>query len=96
MNPRQAGDDRERDAKMNLNYPDNELAEVKLFRAILELNHRILHTPTLDERTALRSAVSVLRTELIKLLDALRIPSEDEVKRAQSDRPPYLVPLPRQ
>ena len=46
-------------------YDERDTAEIRMMRAITELNHRILMTPSPELRTVLRSAASNLRSELI-------------------------------
>lgn len=65
-------------------HDERDSAEIRLMRSIVELNHRILHTPSTGERTALRTTVTVLRAELVKLIEAMPIVSEDDVVRAST------------
>jgi hypothetical protein len=53
-------------------------------RSIVELNHRNLHTPSTREWTELRTTITVLRAELVKLIEAMPIFSEDDVARAST------------
>ena len=53
-------------------------------RSIVELNYRILRTPSASERTALRTSITVLRAELVKLIEAMPIVSEEDVVRAST------------
>lgn len=61
-------------------YPEQEIAEVRLMRAIVELNHRILHTASAAERTRLRGSVENLRKELVALIEHWPIYSEEDFK----------------
>ena len=63
-------------------HDERDSAEIRLMRSIVELNIRILQTPSASERTALRTTISVLRGELVKLIEAMPIMSEDDVTRA--------------
>ena len=63
-------------------HDERDSAETRLMRSIVELNIRILQTPSASERTALRTTISVLRAELVKLIEAMPIMSEDDVTRA--------------
>ena len=63
-------------------HDERDSAETRLMRSIVELNIRILQTPSASERTALRTTISVLRGELVKLIEAMPIMSEDDVTRA--------------
>ena len=47
---------------------DRDTPEIRLMRTIVDLNHRILRTPSADDRTALRTTITVLRSELVKLI----------------------------
>ncbi len=75
-------------------HDERDTPEIRLMRTIVELNHRILHTPSADERTALRSTITVLRAELVKLIEAMPIVSEEDAKRASTAQGMALVPLP--
>lgn len=74
-------------------HDERDTPEIRLMRTIVELNHRILHTPSADERTVLRSTVTVLRAELIKLIETMPIMSEEDVKRASTAQTMGLMPL---
>jgi len=65
-------------------YEERETPEIRLMRTIVELNHRIFHTPSPDDRTALRATITVLRTELLKLIESMPIVSEEDAKRAST------------
>ena len=65
-------------------YDERDTAEIRMMRAITELNHRILMTQSPEVRTVLRSAASSLRSELILLIQALPIFDEEDVRRMQS------------
>lgn len=72
---------------------ERDTPEIRLMRTIVELNHRILHTASPDERTALRATVTVLRTELVKLIESMPIVSEEDAKRALTAQGLALVPM---
>ena len=65
-------------------HDERDTPEIRLMRTLVELNHRIFHTPSADERTALRSTITVLRAELVKLIEAMPIVSEEDVVRAST------------
>ena len=72
---------------------ERDSAEVRLMRSIVELNYRILRTPSLSERTALRTSITALRAELVKLIEAMPIVSEDDVERANTVQSMGLMPM---
>ena len=74
-------------------HDERDTPEIRLMRTIVELNHRILHTPSSDDRTALRSTVTVLRGELVKLIEGMPLASEEDVKRANTAQSMGLMPL---
>jgi len=74
-------------------HDERDSAEIRLMRSIVELNHRILHTSSAGERTALRATITVLRTELVKLIEAMPIVSEDDVARANTVQTMGLMPM---
>lgn len=77
-----------------LRYPEEyETPEIRLMRTIVELNHRVLHTQSAEDRTALRATITVLRVELIKLIESMPIMSEDDVVRASSAQNMALMPM---
>ena len=47
-------------------HDERDTPEIRLMRTIVDLNHRILHTPSAEERTALRTTITVLRREARK------------------------------
>lgn len=63
-------------------HDERDSAEIRLMRSIVELNIRILQTHSATERTALRATITVLRAELVKLIEAMPIMSEDDATRA--------------
>ncbi len=65
-------------------YDDRDTAEIRMMRALTELNHRILVTQSPELRTVLRSAASSLRSELMLLIQAIQIFDEEDVRRMQS------------
>lgn len=77
-----------------LKYPEEyETPEIRLMRTIVELNHRVLHVQSAEERTALRATITVLRVELVKLFESMPIMSEDDVVRASSAQNMGLMPM---
>ena len=74
-------------------YEERETPEIRLMRTIVELNHRIFHTPSSDDRTALRATITVLRTELLKLIESMPIVSEEDAKRASTAHGMGLPPI---
>jgi hypothetical protein len=74
-------------------HDERDTPEIRLMRTIVELNHRILHTASPDERTALRATVTVLRSELVKLIESMPIVSEEDAKRAMTAQGMALVPM---
>lgn len=74
-------------------HEELDTPEIRLMRTIVALNHRILHTPSADERTALRSTITVLRAELVKLIEAMPLVSEEEAKRASASQGMGLLPM---
>ena len=74
-------------------HEERDTAEIRLMRTIVELNHRILHTPSAEDRTALRATVTVLRSELIKLIESMPIMSEEDVVRASTAQSMSLMPM---
>jgi len=62
-----------------------DTAEIRLLRAIIELNNRIIiHATTPEQRAILRGSIENLRRELISLVEAIQIYSEDDVRAARS------------
>ena len=59
---------------------DQDTAEIRMIRAIGELNHRILLTPDPTQRTQLRLTVAALRAEVVKLIESMPIHSEADVE----------------
>lgn len=74
-------------------HDERDTPEIRLMRTIVELNHRILHTASPDERTALRATVTVLRGELVKLIESMPIVSEEDAKRAMTAQGMALMPM---
>lgn len=74
-------------------HDERDTPEIRLMRTIVELNHRILHTPSAEERTALRTTITVLRTELVKLIESMPIMSEEDVVRASTAQGIGLMPM---
>lgn len=74
-------------------HDERDTPEIRLMRTIVELNHRILHTPSAEERTGLRTTISVLRGELVKLLESMPIMSEEDVVRASTAQGMGLMPM---
>ena len=64
---------------------DIDNAEIRILRAIIELNNRIMVCQTTPEqRVLLRGSIENLRRELIFLLESIHIFSEDDARAAQS------------
>ena len=77
-----------------LKYPEEyETPEIRLMRTIVELNHRVLHVQSAEERTALRATITVLRTELAKLIESMPIMSEEDALRASTAQGGSLMPM---
>ena len=74
-------------------HDERDTPEIRLIRTIFELNHRILHTASADERTALRATITVLRAELVKLIESMPIMSEEDVVRASTAQTMSLMPM---
>lgn len=74
-------------------HDERDTPEIRLMRTIVELNHRILHTPSAEERTALRTTITVLRAELVKLIESMPIMSEEDVVRASTAQGASLMPM---
>lgn len=74
-------------------HDERDTPEIRLIRTIFELNHRILHPQSAEERTALRATISVLRTELVKLIESMPIMSEEDVVRASTAQSMGLMPM---
>lgn len=74
-------------------HDERDTPEIRLMRTIVELNHRILHTQSADERTALRATLTVLRAELVKLIESMPIMSEEDVVRASTAQSMGLMPM---
>lgn len=73
---------------------ERDTPEIRLMRTLVELNHRILHTQSPDDRTALRTTITVLRSELVKLIEAMPIFSEEDARRASTAQAMALIPTP--
>ena len=67
-----------------MNPLDMDTAEIRILRAITELNNRIMMQATLEQRAILRGSIENLRRELISLVESIHIYSEDDVRAAQS------------
>ncbi len=74
-------------------YDERDTAEIRMMRAITELNHRILMTPSPELRTVLRSAACNLRSELILLIQAIPICDEEDAMRVQTAHGGPLTPM---
>lgn len=74
-------------------HDERDTPEIRLMRTIVELNHRILRTPSAEERTTLRSTLTVLRAELVKLIESMPIMSEEDVVRASTAQGMGLMPM---
>ncbi|MFO0575350.1 MAG: hypothetical protein U1A78_15265 [Polyangia bacterium] len=71
---------------------DRDTPEIRLMRTIVDLNYRILRTQSPDDRTALRTTITVLRSELVKLIEAIPIFSEEDARRASTAQGMALIP----
>ena len=71
-------------------YSEAETAETRIYRALLEINHRVLLAAGEAERSELRAIAESLRGELVKLVQAIAIPTESDVQRAQTAQTPML------
>lgn len=71
---------------------ERDTPEIRLMRTLVELNHRILRTQSATDRTALRTTITVLRAELVKLIEAMPIFSEEDARRASTAQTMALVP----
>ena len=68
-----------------MNPLDMDSAEIRILRAIIELNNRIMVCQTTPEqRATLRGSIENLRRELISLVESIHIYSEDDVRAARS------------
>lgn len=67
-----------------MNPLDMDTAEIKILRAITELNNRIMMQATPEQRAILRGSIENLRRELISLVEAIHIYGEDDVRAARS------------
>ena len=67
-----------------MNPLDMDSAEIRILRAITELNNRIMMQATPEQRAILRVSIENLRRELISLVESIHIYSEDDVRAARS------------
>ena len=67
-----------------MNPLDMDSAEIRILRAITELNNRIMMQATPEQRAILRGSIENLRRELISLVESIHIYSEDDVRAARS------------
>ena len=67
-----------------MNPLDMDTAEIRILRAITELNNRIMMQATPEQRAILRGSIENLRRELISLVKSIHIHSEDDVRAARS------------
>ena len=63
---------------------ERDSAEIRILRAIDDLNFRLLNVPTAETRTELRERIVTLRAEVVKLIEAMPILSEDDILRARA------------
>ena len=66
-----------------MNPLDMDSAEIRILRAITELNNRIMMQATPEQRAILRGSIENLRRELISLVESIHIYSEDDVRAAR-------------
>lgn len=71
-------------------YSESETAETRIYRALLEINHRVLLAAGEAERSELRAIAESLRGELVKLVQGIAIPTESDVQRAHTAQTPML------
>jgi hypothetical protein len=64
-------------------HVEQDTPEIRLIRTINDLCYRLLYTTEASARTELRGIISALRTELGKLVEAMPIPSEEQVRQTQ-------------
>lgn len=77
-------------------YPhleDRDTPEIRILRTLYDLNARLLGSQSVEERTVVRSAIVTLRTELLKLIEAMPVMSEEDVRLAQTKTRVELMPL---
>ena len=67
-----------------MNPLDMDSAEIRILRAITELNNSIMMQATPEQRAILRGSIENLRRELISLVESIHIYSEDDVRAARS------------
>lgn len=60
-------------------HPEYETAEIRLLRCIQDLNARVLAADSAAARDSLRATIEVFRVELLKLVKALPVYSEDDI-----------------
>ena len=72
---------------------ERDTAEIRILRAIEDLNFRIMNVTTEDERTNLRGSIVALRAEVVKLIEAMPIVSEDDVRRARAQQGMATAPM---
>ncbi len=65
-----------------MNPLDMDSAEIRILRAITELNNRLIMCQTPEPRSILRGSIESLRRELISLVESIHIYSEDDVHAA--------------
>ncbi len=66
---------------------EGETTEIRLLRSIVELSGRIMMAPTSEQRESLRGTAYALRNELLKLVEAMWIPDENDVARTRGEFP---------
>lgn len=72
-------------------HVEQDTPEIRLIRTINDLCGRLLYTPEAAARTELRGTIATLRTELGKLVEAMPIPSEEQVRQEQVLRGAAMV-----
>lgn len=60
-------------------HPEYETAEIRLLRCIQDLNARVLAADSPAARDSLRETIEVFRGELLKLVKALPVYTEDDI-----------------
>lgn len=66
--------------------PDLDTAETRLLGAIVELTTRLLNCSDLIQRQNLRDHITVLRAQLVKLIEQMPIYSDIEIERMERER----------
>ena len=76
-------------------YPhleDRDTPEIRILRTLYDLNARLLGSQSVEERTVVRSTIVTLRTELLKLIEAMPVTSEEDVRLYQTTTRVAMMP----